>query len=54
MGITPTTLVDAVDDSKNIPNTSLSPIVNASNLIISIKNATTDIFGISKSTQLVS
>ena len=46
MGITPTTLVDAVDDSKFAQIQALLFTVNASNFIISIKNATTDILGI--------
>jgi len=51
MGITPTTLVDAVDDSKIFQIQALSPIVNASNLIVSIINATAAIFGIDQSTR---
>ena len=46
MGITPTTLTDAVDDSKFGQIQALLFTVNASNFIISIKNATTEIFGI--------
>ena len=51
MGITPTTLTDAVDDSKFGQIQALLFTVNASNFIISIKNATTEIFGINQSTQ---
>tara|TARA_Y100000816_G_scaffold90321_1_gene62355 strand:- start:1773 stop:2018 length:246 start_codon:yes stop_codon:yes gene_type:complete len=51
LGITQTTLVDAVDDSKIFQIQALSPTVNASNLIVSIKNATAAIFGIDKSTR---
>jgi len=51
LGITQTTRVDAVDDSKFGQIQALSPTVNASNLIVSIKNATAAIFGINKSTR---
>ena len=51
MGITPTTLTDAVDDSKFGQIQALLFTVNASNLIVSIKNATADIFGIDQSTR---
>ena len=51
MGITPTTLTDAVDDSKFGQIQALLFTVNASNFIISIKNATTEIFGINQSTR---
>ena len=51
MGITQTTLSDAVDDSKIFQIQALSPTVNASNLIISIKNATAAVFGINQSTR---
>ena len=51
MGITPTTLTDAVDDSKFGQIQALLFTVNASNFIISIKNATTEIFGINQNTQ---
>ena len=51
MGITPTTLSDAVDDSKFGQIQALLFTVNASNFIISIKNATTEIFGINQSTR---
>ena len=51
MGITETTLLDAVDDSKFGQIQALLFTVNASNLIVSIVNATADIFGIDKSTR---
>ena len=51
MGITPTTLTDAVDDSKFGQIQALLFTVNASNLIVSIKNATAAIFGIDQSTR---
>ena len=51
MGITPTTLSDAVDDSKFGQIQALLFTVNASNFIISIKNATAAIFGINQSTR---
>ena len=51
LGITQTTLVDAVDDSKIFQIQALSPTVNASNLIVSIENATASIFGINQSTR---
>ena len=51
LGITQTTLVDAVDDSKIFQIQALSPTINASNLIVSIKNATAAIFGIDQSTR---
>ena len=51
MGITPTTLTDAVDDSKFGQIQALLFTVNASNFIISIKNATAAIFGINQSTR---
>ena len=51
LGITQTTLVDAVDDSKIFQIQALSPTVIASNLIVSIVNATADIFGIDQSTR---
>ena len=51
MGITPTTLTDAVDDSKFGQIQALLFTVNASNLIVSIINATAAIFGIDQSTR---
>ena len=51
LGITETTSLDAVDDSKFGQIQALSPTVNASNLIVSIKNATAAIFGIDQSTR---
>ena len=51
MGITPTTLTDAVDDSKFGQIQALLFTVNASNFIISIKNDTAAIFGINQSTR---
>ena len=51
MGITPTTLTDAVDDSKFGQIQALLFTVNASNLIVSIGNATTSDFGINQSTR---
>ena len=51
MGIFQTTSADAVDDSKFGQIQALLFTVNASNLIISIKNATADIFGINQSTR---
>ena len=43
-----------VDDSKFGQIQALTFMVNASNLLISIKNAVTDIFGINHSTRQVS
>ena len=51
MAIFQTTSVDAVDDSKFGQIQALLFTVNASNFIISIKNATTEIFGINQSTR---
>ena len=51
MGITPTTLTDAVDDSKFGQIQALLFTLIPSNLIVSIKNATAVIFGIDQSTR---
>ena len=51
LGITQTTLVDAVDDSKFGQIQALLFTLIPSNLIVSIKNATAAIFGINKSTR---
>ena len=51
MGITPTTLTDAVDDSKFGQIQALLFTLIPSNLIVSIKNATAAIFGIDQSTR---
>ena len=51
LGITQTTLVDAVDDSKFGQIQALLFTLIPSNLIVSIINATADIFGIDKSTR---
>ena len=51
MGIFQTTSVDAVDDSKFGQIQALLFTVNASNLIVSIGNATTSDFGITQSTR---
>ena len=51
LGITETTSLDAVDDSKFGQIQALSPTVNASNLIVSIENAIASIFGINQSTR---
>ena len=51
LGITQTTLVDAVDDSKFGQIQALLFTLIPSNLIVSIKNATADIFGIDQSTR---
>ena len=51
LGITQTTLVDAVDDSKFGQIQALLFTIIPSNLIVSIINATADIFGIDKSTR---
>ena len=51
LGITETTSLDAVDDSKFGQIQALSPTVNASNLIVSIENATASVFGINQSTR---
>ena len=51
MGITPTTLTDAVDDSKFGQIQALLFTIIPSNLIVSIKNATASIFGINQSTR---
>ena len=51
LGITETTSLDAVDDSKFGQMQALLFTVNASNFIISIKNATKEIFGINQSTR---
>ena len=51
MGIFQTTSVDAVDDSKFGQIQALLFTVNASNLIVSIGNATTSDFGINQSTR---
>jgi len=51
LGITETTSLDAVDDSKFGQIQALSPTVIASNLIVSIVNATAAIFGIDQSTR---
>ena len=51
MGIFQTTSVEAVDDSKFGQIQALLFTVNASNLIVSIGNATTSDFGINQSTR---
>ena len=51
LGITQTTLVDAVDDSKFGQIQALLFTIIPSNLIVSIKNATAAIFGINQSTR---
>ena len=51
MGITPTTLTDAVDDSKFGQIQALLFTLIPSNLIVSIVNATAAIFGIDQSTR---
>ena len=51
LGITQTTLVDAVDDSKFGQIQALLFTLIPSNLIVSIKNATAAIFGIDQSTR---
>ena len=51
MGITQTTLVDAVDDSKFGQIQALLFTVNASNLLVSIGNVTTSDLGINQSTR---
>jgi len=51
LGITQTTLVDAVDDSKFGQIQALLFTLIPSNLIVSIKNATAAIFGINQSTR---
>ena len=51
LGITQTTLVDAVDDSKFGQIQALLFTLIPSNLIVSIKNATASIFGINQSTK---
>ena len=51
LGITQTTLVDAVDDSKFGQIQSLTFSVNASNLLVSIVNASASDLGINQSTR---
>ena len=51
LGITQTTLVDAVDDSKFGQIQALLFTIIPSNLIVSIINATAAIFGIDQSTR---
>ena len=51
LGITQTTLVDGVDDSKFGQVQALSFTVNPSNVVVSIQNATTSVFGIFNETQ---
>ena len=51
LGITETTSVDAVNDTKFGQVQATLFTVNASNLIVSIKNATAAIFGIDQSTK---
>ena len=51
LGITQTTLVDAVDNSKFGQIQALLFTIIPSNLIVSIKNATASIFGINQSTR---
>ena len=51
MGITQTALVEAVDDSKFGQIQALLFTVNASNLLVSIGNATTSDLGINQSTR---
>ena len=51
LGITQTTLVDAVDDSKFGQIQALLFTIIPSNLIVSIINATAAIFGINQSTR---
>ena len=46
LGVTQTALLDAVDDSKIFQIQALSPTVNPSNVIVSIKNANASIFGV--------
>ena len=51
LGITQTTLVDAVDDSKFGQIQALTFTVNASNLLVSIVNASASDLGINQSTR---
>ena len=51
LGITQTALVDAVDDSKFGQIQALTFTVNASNLLVSIVNATASDLGIHQSTK---
>jgi len=51
LGITQTTLVDAVNDSKFGQPQALSFTVNPSNVVVSIENATTSVFSIFNETQ---
>ena len=51
LGITQTTLVDAVNDSKFGQPQALSFTVNPSNVVVSIENASATDFGINGSTQ---
>ena len=51
MGITPTTLVDAVDDSKIFQIQALSFTVNPSNVTVNIENESGASFGIITETQ---
>ena len=51
LGITQTTLVDAVDDSKFGQPQALSFTVNPSNVVVSITNATASVFSIFNVTQ---
>ena len=46
LGITQTTLLDAVDDSKIFQIQALSPTVNPSNVVVSIINGNASVFGI--------
>jgi len=51
LGITQTTLVDAVDDSKFGQPQALSFTVNPSNVVVSIINGTASVFSIFNETQ---
>ena len=51
LGITQTTLVDAVDDSKFGQPQALSFTVNPSNVVVSIINGTASVFSIFNGTQ---
>ena len=51
LGITQTTIVDAINDSKFGQPQALSFTVNPSNVVVSIQNASTTNFGINGSTQ---
>ena len=51
LGITETTLVDAVNDSKYLLPQALSFTVNPSNVVVNIENANGTVFGIVTETQ---